>query len=146
MFLRLLIVSFRKHDLSVLHTKTVLKQNLWAGGTQRASSRIWSEGVSGSDWGSECSWWTELCSDLWSWSWWCWCDSGSWSACRTSSSFSRMSFSVSLSATPGTTGMGKSVPLSLVSLLQRNKHCRNVRHFIFTAGFWKGSSQITSEP
>lgn len=31
-----------------------------------------------------------------------------------------MSFSVSVSATPGTTGMGKSVPLSRVSLLQRD--------------------------
>lgn len=35
----------------------------------------------------------------------------------TSSSFSRMSFSVSESGTGGMTGMGKSVPLSRVSLL-----------------------------
>lgn len=35
-----------------------------------------------------------------------------------------MSFSVSLSATPGVAGMGKSVPLSLVSLLQS---CREVQ-------------------
>lgn len=36
----------------------------------------------------------------------------------TSSSFSRMSFSVSESGTVGITGIGKSVPLSLVSLLR----------------------------
>lgn len=41
-------------------------------------------------------------------------------ACRTSSSFSRMSFSVS-SAAPDSAGMGKSVPLSLVSLLQKSE-------------------------
>lgn len=37
----------------------------------------------------------------------------------TSSSFSRMSFSVSGSVPGGTAGIGKSVPLSLVSLLKR---------------------------
>lgn len=70
-------------------------------------------------WRSECSWWSKLWAESCSWSW---CDSSSWSACRTSSSFSLMSFSVSVSvsATPGTTGMGKSVPLSRVSLLQRD--------------------------
>ena len=35
-----------------------------------------------------------------------------------------MSFSVSLSPTPGGAGMGKSVPLSRVSLLQRGTHYR----------------------
>lgn len=91
---------------------------------QRASSPFRSEGLSGSGWGSECLWC--VCLDSWSWSWW-WCESGLWSPCRTSSSFSRMSFSVSLSATPGTAGRGKSVPLSLVSLL---RSCR-VQHLIF---------------
>lgn len=137
MFLRLLIVSFRKHELHVLHTEIILKQNLWAKDSQRASSFIWSEWVSGSAWGSEFSWCSKPCSDLWSWPCWWRCDSSSWSACRTSSSFSRMSFSVSLSVTPGTTGMGKSVPLSLVSLLQRDKRCREVQHLIFTVGFLK---------
>lgn len=38
----------------------------------------------------------------------------------TSSSFSRISFSVSVSGSAGASGMGKSVPLSLVSLLFKN--------------------------
>lgn len=95
--------------------------NCGAKAAQRASSDIslCSECVSASGWSSKCSWWWALlCSD--SWSCW-WCESGCWSACRTSSSFSRMSFSVS-SPTPGGAGMGKSVPLSLVSLLQRRTY------------------------
>lgn len=45
----------------------------------------------------------------------------------TSSSFSRMSFSVSTSATGGITGMGKSVPLSRVSLLWAERGGEGVR-------------------
>jgi len=44
-----------------------------------------------------------------------------WGPTLTSSSFSRMSFSVSASGTGGMTGMGKSVPLSRVSLLQAER-------------------------
>lgn len=120
-FVRLLIVNPRKHDLSVLLKNSDRKTK-----SQRASSAIWRKCVSGLGWGSECSWWSELYSESCLWSRWQ-CESGSWSACRTSSSFSRMSFSVSLSATVGTTGMGKSVPLSLVSLLQRETRCRDVQ-------------------
>lgn len=96
---------------------------------QRASSPFRSEGLSGLGWGSESPWWSVLCSDSWSRSW-CRCESSLWPPCRTSSSFSRMSFSVSLSTTPGAAGIGKSVPLSLVSLLRR---CR-VQHLMLKGG------------
>lgn len=54
-------------------------------------------------WGCACNWGAQLSSTL------------------TSSSFSRMSFSVSASGTGGMTGMGKSVPLSRVSLLRAER-------------------------
>lgn len=52
---------------------------------------------------------------------------GSARSALTSSSFSRMSFSVSTSATGGITGMGKSVPLSRVSLLWAERGGEGVR-------------------
>lgn len=84
---------------------------MWRHYGQTAWSSSWRDCVSDSCWSQL---WSPRCSGPHC----CSCDSGSWSADRTSSSFSRMSFSVSLSVPPVTKGMGKSVPLSLVSLLQ----------------------------